>query len=373
MHISLDRCELLAAARNAEKIAPPKSAVAALECVCLDAENDAVTVTSTNLELALAQRVPAEVQESGRMLIPAKWLSGALGVLRTGRVTLQHDAAGRVHILSSATEYTLAAPAIEEYPQIAIPFPEDTVFVSGVPAMVKRTVFAISDAVDRPALKCVNLVFTDDALQAFASDGHRIAMAKGCSKGAAATSLLIPAVSFQKLAQLVGAKDTLRVGVTGKTIVFSKENFLFSARLIEDQYPNAEYVLSHLQSRFTILTDAEQMRKALAAVASVSGTQNRFSLTFQADVLQLRLESELGISAIPLSVTALSGQPEGVFWYTLDTLRECLQALDGTLTLGVAQQGVLLLTTDELVCMQTAVRKPKPIEVPNKKQRKNAA
>ena len=121
------------------------------------------------------------------------------------------------------------------------------------------------------------------------------------------------------------------------------------------------------------LTDAEQMRKALAAVASVSGTQNRFSLTFQADVLQLMLESELGISTVPLSVTALSGQPEGVFWYTLDTLRECLRALDGTLTLDVAQQGVLLLTTDELVCMQTAVRQPKPIEVPNKKQRKNAA
>ena len=112
MHITLDRCELLSAARNAEKIAPPKSAVAALECVCLDAENDAVTVTSTNLELALAQRVPAEVQESGRMLVSAKWLSGALGVLRAGRVTLQHDAAGRVHILSGTTEYTLAAPAI---------------------------------------------------------------------------------------------------------------------------------------------------------------------------------------------------------------------------------------------------------------------
>lgn len=134
-------------------------------------------------------------------------------------------------------------------------------------------------------------------------------------------------------------------------------------------YPDADQVLTRMQRRFTVLTDSEQLRKALASVAAVTGTRDKLSLAFQEDRIQIRFESEHGASAMELPVTALSGTPEGVFWYNPTSLKECLRALDGTLMIDVAQQGMLQFKTDDLTCVQTAIREPKSLaELARKKQ-----
>ncbi len=43
-------------------------------------------------------------------------------------------------------------------------------------------------------------------------------------------------------------KDEFRVGTTGKNIVFFKENFLFSARLMEGGYIDTDLLLSTIKN-----------------------------------------------------------------------------------------------------------------------------
>lgn len=373
LHITVTRQELLKAAMAAERIAPARSPVTALECALLVTEDGMLTIASTNQELALEQRIQADIREEGSLLVNAKWLAKLLKGLDSTEVTLRQAPGEKVVISGGTAEYLVASPDVREYPRMDIPFPGHTVTVKGIPNTAKRTVFAVGDVEGRPCMKCVNLVFTKDSLKVFGSDGFRIAVAKGTSKGAASTSMLLPAASFQCLAQLVDNKDALQVGTTGKTVVFSKENFRFSARLMDGPYLDADQIFRNMTPRFMVLTDAEQLRSAVASVTVVAGQQNRFRLSFQGNTLHIQCESEFGISSMSLPVTALSGKPDGIFWYHPHTLEECLKALDGTLRLEVAQQGVLLLKTEELICMQTAIREPKQIDQPKKKPKKKAA
>lgn len=373
MHIIANRHALMKAALAAERIAPAKAPVAALECACLITENDGLTIASTNQEIALEQRIQTEIREEGSLLVHAKWLARMLKSLDGTEVSLSQKPGGKVILSSGTAEYHVSVPEAKEYPRMAIPFPGHTVSVRGIPNTAKRTVFAVGAVEGRPYMKCVNLVFTKDGLKAFGSDGFRVAVAKGSSKGSASTSMLLPATSFQRLAQLVDNRDELQVGSTGKTVVFSKENFRFSARLMDGNYLDADQILRNMTPQFLVLTDAEQLRNAMTSVTVVAGQQNRFSLTFQGNTLSLQCESEYGASSVPLSVTPLSGKPDGVFWYNPHTLEECLKALDGTLRLEVAQRGVLLMKTEDLICMQTAIREPKQIEQPKKKTQKKAA
>ena len=171
-------------------------------------------------------------------------------------------------------------------------------------------------------------------------------------------------------------REKLQVGTTGKTIVFRKENFLFAARIMEGPYLAVSQVLSNLKQQFTVLTDAALLRDTILQALSVTGTQNRFSLSFAGSRLTVRCESEYGVSETAMDVVALSGEPAGVYWYNPAQLMECLKALNGTLMLEVVQHSALLLKTDELVCFQMAVREPKTIEVKpqkTKKPRKEAA
>ena len=375
MKFTVSRTELLAAAQNAERIAPRVSAIEILQCAYLQAEQDTLTVASGNLEIALEQKLPANIQEEGCVVVKALLLSGMLRLLAGERVMFQMKN-GKLTVSSEGAEYTISIMDAASYPRMEIPCPAATVPVSGIPSLTKRTAFAVSEETARPMLKCVNLIFGADGLQAVSTDSFRIASAKGDRESRGNISFLIPAASLEKLAVLVDNREKLQVGTTGKTIVFRKENFLFAARIMEGPYLAVSQVLSNLKQRFTVLTDAALLRDTISQTLSVTGTQNRFSLSFAGNRLTVRCESEYGISETAMDVVALSGEPVGVYWYNPAQLMECLKALNGTLMLEVVQHGALLLKTDELVCFQTAVREPKAIETrpqKTKKPRKEAA
>ena len=375
MKFTVNRTELLAAAQNAERIAPRVSTIEILQCAYLQAEQDTLTVASGNLEIALEQQLPARIDRDGSVVVKAPLLSGMLRLLDGERVTFQMKS-GKLVVSSGNAEYAIPVKDAAQYPRMEIPCPAATVPVSGIPSLTKRTAFAVSEDTTRPMLKCVNLIFGTDGLQAVSTDSFRIASAKGDRESRGNISFLVPAASLEKLAALVDNREKLQVGTTGKTIVFTKENFSFAARIMEGPYIAVSQVLSNLKQQFTVLTDSSLLRDAISQTLSVTGTQNRFSLSFAGSRLTVRCESEYGISETATDVVALSGEPAGVYWYNPAQLMECLKALNGTLMLEVVQHSALLLKTDELVCFQMAVREPKAIEVKpqkTKKPRKEAA
>ena len=369
MNFTVNRQEFLAVAQDAEKIVPSASALDVLKCTFLSAAEGKLTVAATNLEIALERQIKADVAEEGSVIIDAHLLCGMLKLMADEYVTLQREDR-TLKVSGKSTLYTIPVLDERNYPRMEIPFPSDTVPVTGIPALAKRTVFAVSEEDSKPQMRCVHLIFSNDGLKAAGSDGYRIALAKGDDKSTGSTSLLIPAASLEKLAQLVTNKDQLRVGTTGKSVVFMMEDFLFSARLMEGDYFDAEQLIDRVKGAFTILTDAEKLRSAVQSVCAVRGSQSRFRVTFKGNSLEVMHESEFSQSSIELDVVPLSGNPAGEYWYVVDKLLDCLRAQHGTMMLEAAPNGALVLRTDELVCVQMPVREPKAISLPEPKPKK---
>lgn len=359
MKVILNRQELLSLAKAADSIAPNHSTMDALKGVLLEATDDGkLTVAATNLEVALERRMSADIQESGKMVLNARLFANMLELLGGEAVTLSGEDGKQAEIISENARYCIPLLPSKSFPRMEIPFPEDTVAVTGIPAMTRRTVFAASENEAKPLMRCVNLVFTSEGLKAVGCDGSRLAAAKGDSKSAASASMLIPASSLGKLSHLVSNKDELYVGTTGKTVVFTKEDFVFSARLMEGSFIDADRMLSSMKSSFTFLTDTAALWEAVSSVTAVAGECSGFSLRFQDTRLCVRCESENGSSQRELEVVPLSGTPDGEYWYSYQQLSECLKALSGTLMLEVGQNGILLMRTEDLVCLQMSRRKP---------------
>ena len=379
MIFDVNRLEMLAAVRDAEAVAPEKSPMDVLQCAFLSAENGTLTVAATNLEQSLERRIPAEIAEEGSILLKAKQLTSMLRLLAGERVTFTYQDHGYVEIRSDHAFYRVPTDDVSKYPRMEIPFPEDMVVVTDLPAMARRTVFAVDTGKDaKPVMRCVHLVFSGEDLKAVSSDGFRVAAAKGTSKSASSADLLVPAASLEKLARLVGNKDELKVGTTGKTVVFLKDGFAFSARLMEGSYFDDTELMSRFTSQFTVLTDADTLKKVLTSVYAMTGLQNRFSISFAGSILRMTCESEYGSSSAKTEVVPLSGNPTGVYWYNPGKLLDCLKAQSGTLMVDVMQNGMLTLKTDELICMQAPMREPKAIarkttqaDEPGKKSSKN--
>ena len=373
MKITINRLEALSLAKAAESIVPSKAAMDELRCVLLECGEDGkLTMAATNNEVALERRMPAQVMEAGALLINAKLFANMLGVLGGETVSIWGEDGRQAEITSGSCHYTIPVLSVSNYPRAEIPFPEDTVTIKNIPHMAARTIFAASENEGKPTMRCVKLVFTSDGLKAVSYDGSRLASAKGDSRGEASASLLIPAASLNKLARLVGNRAELDVGTTGKSVVFMKEDFLFSARLLAGEHVDDDLLLRSVQSSFTILTDAAALYDTVSAVSVAADDYGVLSLRFAGNRIRVRCEGANCSSARDLEVVALSGTPEGEYWYSALQLSQCLAALGGTLMLEVGQNGVLVMRTDDLVCLQLSRRKPTLLRAKEEKEQKKA-
>lgn len=373
MKITMNRLEALSLAKAAESIVPSKATMDELRCVLLESGEDGkLTMAATNNEVALELRMPARVMEAGALLINAKLFANMLGVLGGETVSLQGEDGRQAEITSGSCHYTIPVLSVSNYPRAEIPFPEDTVTVKNIPHMAARTIFAASENEGKPTMRCVKLVFVSDGLKAVSYDGSRLVSAKGDSRGEASASLLIPAASLNKLARLVSNRDELDVGTTGKSVVFMKTDFLFSARLLDGEHVDDDLLLRSVQSSFTILTDAAALYDAVSAISVVADDYGVLSLSFAGNRIRVRCEGANCASIRDMEVVALYGAPEGEYWYNARQLSQCLAALGGTLMLEVGQNGVLVMRTDELVCLQMSRRKPTLLRAKEEKEQKKA-
>lgn len=265
-------------------------------------------------------------------------------------------------------KYSISVMERTAFPKNDISIPEDTITVTGIPAMVKRSIFATvsGQSADQPLLKCVNLRFTKDGLRAVGSDGVCMVSAKGDEKSTGDIDLLVPSASLLKLARMCEDKTEFRVGSTDQKIVFFREDFVYSARLMNGGYINADQVLNALVNSFTVLTDVLELKMALNAAIAINVAES-IKLTFEGNQLKFHCQSAEGDASTSLEIIPLTGTPQGEYWFSPRRLSACLQALNGTVTLGIAQGGMLTLSTNDAFYMQTAMRPPAlKVEKPQK-------
>lgn len=362
MRVTINRAELLSAAKCAAAIAPSSSPIKELACALLETDGAAgkLTVTSTNMETSLEQKIRCTSQEEDALAVNARLLAAMLEKLSGETVELRREGHNPIFRLRSGdAEYAISVFERGSYPRPQLPFPEDTVKVSGIPNLARRTVFAAStdSKANRPLLKCVNLTFTKDGLRAAGSDGTCIVTANGDSKSAGNASLLLPALSLDKLARMCGDEDEFRVGTTGKTAAFLREDFIFSVRLMEGEYIDTDSLTASIQPQFQVLTDVPDLRKGLESAISCD-PDGKVGLLFDGQRLTFQCRSKLGSSAAAIDVIPLKGAIRGEHWFLASRLEACFRALTGSVKLGVAAGGMLTLETEDALYLQTATRAP---------------
>ena len=401
MKITMNRAELLSAAQRAAVIAPEDSPVEVLRGTLLEINAAAgkLILTATNLETMLEQRLdcaaygaPAKAPSSFRgerkgketqqgmpeghpersglcpdddsLVVDAKLLAGMLERLPGDMVELvRRPGTPVLSLRSGQAGYDVAIWERGSFPKLEIPFPEDTVKVSGIPSMARRTMFATSEDKDKPLMRCVNLMFTREGLKGAGYNGRCLVTAKGDDKSTGNISLLLPASSLERLAALCTDDDEFLVGIAGGYLVFMRQGLMFGAQLMEGDYMDTDRLMNNIRNQFTVLTDVADLRRALKVVAAVA-PKGRVKLAFDRGRITFSCQGKLGSASQCLETAPLTGVPRGEYWYQIPDLMACLRSLSGTATLGIAQAGMLDLSTEGAYYMQTAMREPAPVAAP---------
>ncbi len=315
MRVICDRGALLDALNLAGGAILARTPKPVLSCVRITAEADALTVAATDLEMAVTVSTPrVEVQEAGQALVPADKLAQIVRESIDPTLTIETDEEA-AHIRSADSHFKVFGFKPEEFPPLPQLEADADFEIDGAQLhkLITQTKFATARESSRYAINGVLFERDGKKLTVVATDGRRLAMAKGDCKQAKGDnrSAIVPTKTLDLLLRVFDQPDqNVRVRIADNQIMFASDNALVSSNLVEGNFPPYQDVLPQDNDRkATMATDmlASAVRRA-AVLTNEESKGVRLSFTGEQLTLSSRAP-EMGEAEIQVEMPEYSGEP----------------------------------------------------------------
>jgi len=331
-----DRAALVESLNLVSGVVVSRTPKPVLRCVKLtaDATAPALTLSATDLEIFVRTQTPrVEVSEPGEALIPADTLSQIVreSVDPTLALETEQDA---THIRGQDSHFKVFGSAPEEFPPLPeFEDPADFEITSGtLTQLIQQTTFASARENSRYAMNGVLMEREGSKLCLVATDGHRLAVARGdCaaarSDDTSTKTAIVPTKALVLLGRLLGADpdQTVRVRVAGNQILLATATTVLASNLVEGNFPPYRDVIPRDgDKKATLATDvlASAVRRA-ALLTNEESKGVRFSFTAEGLTLTSRA-AEMGEAQIGVECPGYQGDPIEIGFnpqYILDALK----------------------------------------------------
>ena len=262
MELSVAKKDLLKLVSRMQGVAERKSTMPVLSNVLLAVDGpNALRLAATDLYLAIAGKVPAEVIKGGSVAVPAKDLLERVKNMPDGpiHIATQDNATTTLKATGSARRYTLRGMPGEDFPPLPAPSegsPSLALEVSVLQELISKTYFSISSDETRAHLNSALFEWDGDVVRMVTTDGHRLSKMEVKVPGRQATAtMLIPLKAIKELRKLcdevmTDAKETgnkepaeLTITQSGSSAFFQGAGTTFSVKLVDAQFPPYSQVI----------------------------------------------------------------------------------------------------------------------------------
>ena len=298
-----------------------KSTQASIDGILIEANEDhSCVMTTFDTEKGMRITVQAEVEETGTYIVNAQKFVQTLRVMEGDFITLTVDDKMQACIESGKSSHKMNALSGDTYPAIPRLVTTDG-FVIGqsvLKNMLAKVMYAMASNDQRPVLNGCYFRVTEGELLMVSCDSFKLAK---CSvktdienKNEDGTSLrfhfIIPTKTVNELFKLLkdDERETVRIYMTRKNIVFHIGELIFFSRLIDGQYIDFDRIILNTH-KITAVANREVMiaaleRAALVTEEKVAGSvRSHVKLSFEEDLLKISAVSTMGSTYDEVDIT----------------------------------------------------------------------
>jgi DNA polymerase-3 subunit beta len=239
-----------------------KTTLPVLSNVLLEAAGDTLTVSATNLDMGIRYRIPARVDQAGRVTLQARVLSDFVSSLPAGEVELFEDQGPTtVLVRLGATQAHVRGHDASDFPTLASEV-ADGIRLSVEPQAfreaIEQVVFAAATDDSRPVLAGVQVEVSDRTIAMAAADGFRMSV-RTLSMGVPIDepiSIIVPARAMSELARVLGeSQEPAQLAVTPNQtqLVVTVPDITFMTRLIDGTFPDLKQIIPRDWSTRTVV------------------------------------------------------------------------------------------------------------------------
>lgn len=316
------------------RVASARNTLPILANVLIKTVDNRLSISATNLDIAITQHIGAKVSEEGAITVPARLMQDFISSLPSGVIELKLDES-KLHITTDQYQSVVNGVVADDFPVMpAINAGGEnsrtwTINAATLKKGLQQVIMAASSDESRPVLTGVLLQVSDGRLYAAATDSYRLAE-KELGKNEQDVTLLIPATAIQDLLRIIGDyDDAVSVTHDDQQILFQANDVDLVARLIDGKYPDYRKLIP---ASFEV--EAKVKRADLVNVTKVSSLfarESAGSVTINVDEAKNELSIRSVASQLGENTASASGQIKGSGSITLNSryLLDALHAFSG--------------------------------------------
>lgn len=268
MKIGTTKEMILRAIIITERIAGKKESLPVLSCIYLDADKT-LSVQSTNLETGIEMTVAADVEEKGKIAVPAAILSQTIRSIGGDKVSLKTEDSNLL-VESRGTKTLIKAIPHEEFPPLSKKTERKGVSISRDKFLtgLQSTLYAASNSMIRPELGSIFVSIKQSGVVFVATDSFRLAEktvagAVGKDDG----EVLIPLKHANEIVYVLErlSEETIELTIDDSQLILSSGDMRLVSRIVDAQFPAyKEIIPKQFVTEATLLKAdfAEMLKKA---------------------------------------------------------------------------------------------------------------
>ncbi len=239
MTFSCEKALLAAAVSTTSRTVAAKSSIPAMEGILIEA-NDQLRLTGYNLETGIRTIVPAEIQETGSLVLSARLFVEIIRKIPDDIVyfsTKDH----MVNIRCGMSEFNIMGMDTEEFPELpaveqqcSITLPQPT-----LRSMIAQTLFAVSDNESRPIHTGSLFEVDHNQLTVVSVDGYRLALRQETvaqTTGGDAFSFVVPGSALSEVEKICSGEEDVTIHQGARHIMFRAGDTVLVCRRLEGEF-----------------------------------------------------------------------------------------------------------------------------------------
>ncbi len=288
MKLTIERAAFLKSLSHVQSIVERRTTIPILANVLVEAKGEDLSLTASDLDMEVVERVKAQIEREGATTVPAHTLYDIVRKLPDGsQVDLDFSAVDqRLTVTASHATFTLACLPREDFPAMTLgDLPHRfALTVNDLARMVDKTRFAISNEETRYYLNGIYLHVPEAnedggplVLRAVATDGHRLAryQIEAPDGAPGMPGIILPKKAVGELRKLIdGAEGPIEVALSDTKIRFAFGTIVLTTKLIDGTFPDYARVIPVGNDK-VLEVGGKMLAEAVDRVSTISNEKSR--------------------------------------------------------------------------------------------------
>ncbi|MBR3256961.1 DNA polymerase III subunit beta [Candidatus Saccharibacteria bacterium] len=244
MELEVDSGKLSKALNIVSRVAGgSKSGLPILSNVLIRADEGKVSLTTTNLNMAVVVYLPVSKSENGVITVPAKLIAEFVSNLPKGNIVNISVDGTKIAVKSKGYKSTFNGTPADDFPELPEIDEDKAVrFRMGVDEFkvgVNQVIVASSNDLTRPALTGVYFNTDEGALYIASTDGYRLAERKFIEKVESEIKAIVPTSSLAEVMRSMSEEaEEVEILFDEAQVIFRIGEIEITSKLIEGSFPD---------------------------------------------------------------------------------------------------------------------------------------